>query len=264
MNPSNNPLKEKWRGGDCTVGAWLVVPSMITAEVVGKAGYDYVCVDMQHGLADYGDLRAMIPAIELGGSVPIARVPWNEPGIIGRVLDVGAFGVIIPMVNNAADAEAAVAACRFPPDGLRSFGKTRATIGRPGYLKEANESVVCIVMIETAEAISNLDEILSVPGIDVAYIGPSDLSVALGLAPLPHHDNEKFRAALDKVLAACGRHGVTPGMHTNSSLVGRRRQEGFQMLTATADLAVFSAAIETDLATARAATSQPARSPGND
>ena len=246
-----NPIKEKWQRGECAIGAWLAIPSSITAEIVGRVGYDYVCVDLQHGMSDYSDALGMFAAIELDDSVPFARSPWNEPGIIGRLLDGGALGVIIPMVNNRDDALAAAAACRYAPRGARSFGPTRVSLGRPSYPKEADETVLCITMIETAEAVANIDEILSVPGIDAAYIGPSDLSVSLGLPPGPHNEEKSFRDALEAVLKTCRRRGVIPGIHTNSKLAQRRLEEGFQLMTVSADLPLFRAAMEGDLAAAR-------------
>ncbi len=246
-----NPIKEKWQRGECSIGAWLAIPSALTAEIVGRAGYDHVCVDLQHGMSDYRDALGMFAAIELGGSVPFARPTWNEPGIIGRLLDGGALGLIIPMVNSRDDALAAAAACRYAPRGARSFGPTRASLSRPSSPQEADESVLCITMIETAEAVANIDEILSVPGVDAAYIGPSDLSVSLGLPPGPHNEDRSFLDALEKVLEACRRRGVTAGIHTNSKLAQRRREEGFQLMTVSADLPLFRAAIENDLAAAR-------------
>ena len=246
-----NQIRKKWQNGECAIGAWLAIPSTVTAEIVGRAGYDYVCVDLQHGMSDYRDALGMFTAIELGESVAFARAPWNEPGIIGRLLDAGALGIIIPMVNNRRDAEAASSACRYAPRGMRSFGPTRVSLGRPDYHKAANEEVLCVTMIETAEAVENVDEILAVDGIDAAYIGPSDLSVSLGLPAAPHHEEEIFRSALDKVVKACRRNGVIPGIHTNSSLAQRRRSEGFQLLTVSADVPLFRTAINNDLAAAR-------------
>ena len=123
-----NRLKEKWAAGEPTYGAWLAIPSPLVAEAAALAGFDYVCIDMQHGVADYQVAIAMLAAMRGSDSTPIVRVPWLEPGIIGRVLDAGALGVVIPMVNSRAEAEAAVAACRYAPAGARSFGPIQ--IGR--------------------------------------------------------------------------------------------------------------------------------------
>src|SRR6478672_10624907 len=162
-------LKTIWRAGGSALGGWLSLREPILAEAAGSSGYDYVCVDMQHGLADYEHTVVLLHALAGTPAVPIVRVPWNEQGIIGRVLDAGAMGVIIPMVNSPDEARRAVTACRFAPDGSRSFG--------PEYLGRPNELVACIPMIETKQAVESIDDILAVPGIDAIYIGPADLSI---------------------------------------------------------------------------------------
>ena len=251
-----NPLRAKWQNGECTIGAWLSIPSPVTAEIIGRAGFDYACVDLQHGMVDYADALVMFQSIELGSSVPFARVTWNEPGIIGRVLDLGAGGVIIPMVNNPADAEAAVASCRYAPTGRRSVGPTRIRIGRPDYFDGADEYVLCIPMIETAEAVANIDDILATPGIDAVYVGPSDLAVSLGVGgPGLHHDHPAFSEALETVVESCRRHGVVPGIHTTVDLVERRVAEGFQLMTVIIDVPTLQTAAAAQLAEARAKTS---------
>ena len=252
-----NPLREKWNNGECTIGAWLSIPSAVTAEIIGRAGFDYASVDLQHGMVDYADALAMFQAIELGGSVPFARVTWNEPGIIGRVLDLGAGGVIIPMVNTPADAEAAVASCRYAPVGRRSVGPTRIRIGRPDYFEGADEYVLCIPMIETAEAVANIDDILAIPGIDAVYVGPSDLAVSMGVGgPGLHNDHPAFSEALATVVDACRRHGVVPGIHTNVDLVERRVAEGFRLMTVIIDVPTLQTAAGDLLADARAKTAR--------
>ena len=183
-----NRLKAIWGSGQSAIGGWLTVPSSLSAETMAHAGFDWLCIDMQHGTIDYQVGVTMMQAISTTETVPIVRVPWNEPGIIMKSLDAGAYGVIIPMVNSRAEAEAAVGACRYAPWGYRSYGPGRAVLyaGRD-YAAHANETVLCICMIETGEAVANLEEILSVPGIDAVYVGPSDLSVSLGLPP--QYDN---------------------------------------------------------------------------
>ena len=234
-----NSLLRSWAAGDDTVGIWMTSDSPAVAEVVGGLGYDYVNVDMQHGFADYGKLVAMLRAIDgLGdGSTVTCRVPWNEPGIIGRVLDAGVMGVIIPMVNTAEQAERAVAACRYAPEGARSYGPIRASRVRGAdYFRSANQQVACIPMIETVEALHNLDAILDVPGIDAVYVGPADLSLTLGLPPRGDHDDESFNQALATIVAACDQRGIVPGIHANPAIVAKRREQGFRMVTATSDL----------------------------
>jgi 4-hydroxy-2-oxoheptanedioate aldolase len=147
-------------------------------------GYDWICIDMQHGVVDYQVAVTMLQAIGATATIPFVRVPWNEQGIIGKVLDAGALGVIIPMVNSVEEAKAAVASCRYYPLGSRSYGPTRAAYyAGAGYYPEANEQVACVPMIETKQAVERLDDILSVPGIDAVYVGPADLSITLGQQP---------------------------------------------------------------------------------
>ncbi|MEX0750636.1 MAG: aldolase/citrate lyase family protein, partial [Dehalococcoidia bacterium] len=198
-----NACKVKWRNGQPAYGAWLMIPSSISAEAVAHQGYDYVCIDMQHGFIDYQVAVTMLQAISLGESTPFVRVPWNDFSMINRVLDAGAMGVIIPMVNSVEEARAAVAACRYFPDGGRSYGPSRANwYAGADYFDHANEEVACVPMIETAQAVERLDDILAVAGIDAVYVGPSDLSVTYGQPPRP--DNEgKFDDARMKIAKGC-------------------------------------------------------------
>jgi 4-hydroxy-2-oxoheptanedioate aldolase len=247
-------LKQRWSRGETALGAWISLREPVAVQMACSAGYDYACIDMQHGLADYSDLLALVQAAA-GSSVPaLVRVPWNEPGIIGRVLDAGALGVIIPMVNSAAEAEQAVAACRYPPQGERSFGPALAsTTYGGGYAGTANRDVACIPMIETRAAMEHLDEILAVPGIDAVYVGPADLSFSYGLPPsLDNADEPVFRDALAAVVEACTRAGVVPGIHANAALAPRRRAQGFRMITASGDLSAVAGGLRQDLAAARA------------
>ena len=230
-----NPLHEIWEAGGTAHGGWLSIANTVTAEVMGAVGFDYLCVDMQHGTADYAATLAMFQTLHSSSSVPIARVPWNEPGIIGRVLDAGAHAVIIPMVNSVAEAQAAVAACRYPPDGGRSWGPIRAARLHEGYSPaSANSGVAVIPMIETAQAVDDLEDILQIPGIDAVYVGPADLSISYGLAPASDNDGA-FADALDKIVRVCTESGVVPGIHTTPQLAQKRRDQGFRMITITSD-----------------------------
>jgi 4-hydroxy-2-oxoheptanedioate aldolase len=227
-----NRVKRMWAAGEPALGGWLTVPSSFSAEIFARAGFDWITVDMQHGIVDYQAAVTMLQAISITDTVPFVRVPWNEPGIIMKSLDAGAYGVIIPMINSRAEAEAAVAACRYAPRGVRSYGPVRAALyaGRD-YFAHADDEVLCIAMVETAEAVGKLDDILSVPGVDAVYIGPSDLSVSLGLPPAYDHDDEKFAGAIERIVAACGKHNVVPGIHAGGPAVARKRiEQGFLMI----------------------------------
>lgn len=232
-----NEMKQRWADGEAAVGLWLSLPDPSVAESIGSLDPAYLVVDLQHGLIDYAHVRHLFQATQRSAATPMVRVPWNEPGIIGKVLDVGALGVIVPMVNTVEEAERAVASCFYQPKGVRSHGPIRAAQAHgSGYGEEANDQVACIVMIETAEAVENIDEILAVPGIDAVYVGPADLSRTLGLPPAGDHDEPRFIEAIDAILAGCANAGVAPGIHANPALVAKRLAQGFQMVTATSDL----------------------------
>lgn len=243
-------LRERWEAGDETLGFWLAVPTIVSAEIAARQTVDYVCVDTQHGVSDYMTMVGMVQAIELAGNTPLVRVPWNEPGIIGKTLDAGAYGVIVPMVNTRAQAEALVQAARYAPDGSRSWGPLVASLRHPDNRQWAADHVAVIPMIETAEALGNLDDILSVPGVDAIYVGPADLSLSLGLAPQSDHDEAVFNDALAAIVAGCRRHGVVPGMHATGALVERRREQGFRMITVTSDALAMRAGFAAELAAA--------------
>ena len=244
-------LREKWAAGDETLGLWLSVPSFVTAEIAARQPVDYVCVDTQHGVIDYLQSAALIQAIELSGGCPLVRVPWNEPGIIGKSLDAGAHGVIVPMVNTREQAEAVVRSARYAPDGSRSWGPVMAAMRHADNRAWAAEHVAAIPMIETAEAISNLDDILATPGIDAVYVGPADLSISLGLGPSGNDGNPVFDEALATIIDGCRRHGVVPGIHSTGALTTRRREQGFRMITVTSDGLAMRAGFASELAAAR-------------
>ena len=247
-----NPMRERWTAGEAALGGWLGIPSSFSAEIVARCDLDYVCVDTQHGLVDYSDSWKMLQAVNLGSATPVVRVPWNEPGIIGKSLDAGARGIIVPMVNTRAEAEAAVRACRYAPDGGRSYGPARV-VRQEGsdYFANANADVAVIPMVETAQAVSNLDDILSVPGVDAVYVGPSDLSVSLGMGPGNNDGKPAFDEAMAAIVAGCVRHGVIAGCHTVSELCQRRIAQGFRMITITSDTVALARALEDELRRAR-------------
>lgn len=176
-----NPLRARLDEPEALLGGWCTLPTSFAAELVGRSGVDYAVVDMQHGLGSYSDLISMLQAISLAGAVPLVRIPFGDYGLAQRALDAGAMGLIVPMVNNVDLARAAVNACRYPPIGERSFGPIRAKLHLGTDPQWANEQVMCLVQIETREAMSQLDGILDVPGIDGVYVGPADLALSHGL-----------------------------------------------------------------------------------
>ena len=240
-------LVKQWEAGGTSLGAWLSIANSVTAEAVARCNFDYVCTDLQHGVSDYSDAVSMMQATVLGGGIPIARVPWNEPGIIGRMLDAGAHGVIVPMVNTRAEAEAVVRSCRYAPEGSRSMGPIVSGMRDPSYLAWARENTAAIPMIETVEAIKNLDEILSVPGISAIYVGPSDLSISLGLPPANNDDIPSFTEALTTIVAACNRHGVVAGIHSTGAVAPLRIEQGFRMITVSGDMLAMRTAMAAEL-----------------
>ncbi len=248
-----NKALSAWRENRQTIGGWLSLANTHTAEIMGGLGFDWLCIDLQHGLLDYQDLTHMLPAISTGDTTPLVRVPWNEPYEIMKALDAGAYGVIVPMVNNREEAELAVAACRYPPDGNRSFGPIRAAVyGGRGYAAEANGQIACIAMIETAEGIEKLDEIVSTPGLDGVYIGPSDLALALGLSPIGDNEDPRHAETVLRIRDACRENGVAAGIHTSSVEFTRRYLDlGFNLVTLGSDARFMAKAAVADLAEVR-------------
>ncbi len=247
-----NTVKRAWREEKVTYGAWLSIPSAFSAEVMAHQGFDWLCIDMQHGVIDYQTAVAMLQAISTTETVPFVRVPWNEPGIIGKVLDAGAYGVIIPMVNSREEAEAAVGACRYVPDGYRSYGPIRAAYyAGADYSSHANEEIACIPMIETTTALAHLEEILAVPGIDAVYVGPADLSLTLGLPPRMDHDDESFQRARLTIAEECRSRGITAGIHATASLAPKHVEAGYRMITISSDIGSLAGGAAQDLRSVR-------------
>jgi 4-hydroxy-2-oxoheptanedioate aldolase len=248
-----NTLRSIWARGEAAVNGWLAIPSAFSAEVMAHQGFDSLTIDMQHGVVDYQVAVTMLQAISTTPVMPLARVPWNDPAYLMKILDAGVYGVICPMINRAAEAEALVRTCKYPPRGHRSWGPVRASLyAGADYGDHANDDLVVMAMIETADALKNLDEILAVPGIDAAYIGPSDLSMALGLKPRFDHTDGPVAEAQRTILAACVRHGVVAGIHTNSAAYALRMiAEGFQFVTLPSDARALAAKTADEVAAVR-------------
>jgi 4-hydroxy-2-oxoheptanedioate aldolase len=232
-----NKLKSIWARGEAVVNGWLSIPSAFSAEVMAHQGFDSLTVDMQHGVIDYQVAVTMLQGISTTGAMPLARVPWNDPARLMKILDAGVYGVICPMVNTRAEAEALVRACKYPPRGYRSWGPVRASIyAGADYGDHANDDIVVMPMIETAEAMKNLDDILSVPGVDGVYVGPSDLSLALGLKPRLDQTDAPVVEAQQKIAEACKRHGVVAGIHNSTATYALKMiAQGYQFVTLASD-----------------------------
>jgi 4-hydroxy-2-oxoheptanedioate aldolase len=237
-----NNLRALWAKDQAVINGWLHIPTTYTAELMAHAGFDSLTVDMQHGPPDFNDLLPMLTAISTTDVVPLARVPWNEPSMMMRALDAGVYGVIAPMINSRAECEAFVGACRYPPMGYRSNGPFRASVYAGGdYALRANDTVVTFAMIETADAVKNLDAILSVKGLDAIYVGPTDLQFSLYGTPIMDGTDEKYLAVLQEIINGCKRHGIYAGIHTGGPTYSKRMIEmGFRFVTVGGDTGLMS------------------------
>lgn len=231
-------LREIWNAGQGAIGGWCAIGSSFTAEVMAEQGWDCITIDTQHGLIGYTEMPAMLQAISTTEVTPLVRVSWNLPGEIMRALDAGAAGIICPMVSTPAEAAAFVGACRYPPDGFRSSGPTRARlIHGADYAERANAEVIALAMIETAEGLANAEAICATPGLDGIYIGPSDLSLALGGPPGQDSQDPVRLEAFSKILAACRASGIKAGVHTGGVAYSQQMLEmGFDLVSVGADV----------------------------
>jgi 4-hydroxy-2-oxoheptanedioate aldolase len=247
-SPQSRSLRLRWDRASPVLGAWCTLPDRFATEAAAAIGFDFVCIDAQHGLIDYRDVAQQVQALELGDVAPVVRVSWNEPAMIGKVLDAGAMSVIIPMVNSADEARAAVAASRYAPAGGRSFGPVGIGL-REGqdYLMRANDEVAVIIMIETVAALAEVDRIAAVPGVDALFLGPFDLSLSLGLSPGDNDGMKPFDEAVATVLASCRKHARKAGILSNREVALRRIQQGFDMVSVTMDIQALSRAMTDDL-----------------
>lgn len=237
-------VREIWQAGGAVINGWCGIPSSFAAEIMAHMGWDSLVVDMQHGVIDYQMMVSMLQGISTTNVAPIVRVPWNDPGTIMKTLDAGAYGVICPMINSRAECEAFVGACRYAPRGYRSSGPIRAALyGGPDYHAKANDVVVAMAMIETRQALDNLDAIASTPDLDAIYVGPSDLSISLGHSPGQDKNDEFMMSALRTVLDAARRHGIKAGMHTGSTAYARQMVAmGFDFVTVMGDVRLLTLA----------------------
>jgi len=249
-----NRLRTLWQQGQAAVNGWLAIGNSFSAEVMAHQGWDTLTIDMQHGVIDYPAMVTMLQAISTTPTVPIVRVPWLEPGILMKSLDAGAYGVICPMVNTREDAQRLVAYTHYAPRGTRSYGPVRANLyGGADYAGKANDTIVAFAMIETAQALDNLDDILSVEGLDAIYIGPSDLSLALGCRPVFDDVDPKAAQAIAHILERAKAHGVKAGVHNGLPEVALARAAmGFSFVTLSSDARILAGGSQQLLAAARA------------
>ncbi|MBK7261012.1 MAG: 2,4-dihydroxyhept-2-ene-1,7-dioic acid aldolase [Rubrivivax sp.] len=238
-----NRLRTLWRDDRAAINGWLAVPSSFSAEVMAHQGWDTLTIDLQHGVIDYAQMVTMLQAISSTPTVPVVRVPWLEPGIVMKALDAGAYGLICPMISTREQAQRLVSYTHYAPQGERSFGPVRASLyGGADYATEANKTVVVFAMIETAQALDKLDDILSVEGLDAIYVGPSDLSLALGCKPVFDDVDPKVAQALDHIVERARAHGVMAGVHNGRPDVALARiAKGYRFVTVSSDARMLAA-----------------------
>lgn len=237
MTQFSNPLHRIWQDGRAAANGWLAVPSVLAVEAMAAAGWDALTVDMQHGTADYSDLLSMLPVIEKSGIAPLVRVPWVDEAAIMRALDAGALGIIAPMIETAADAARFVSACRYPPEGGRSFGPVRARLTwGPDYPSRANREVVTLAMIETRSAVDSLEEILKVPGLNGVYIGPADLGSAFGFGPGFDRQEPEMLDLIEHIRRSAQAANLVCCLHCGSASYARQAAaRGMNMVTIGSD-----------------------------
>ena len=246
-----NLLRTLWQQDGYAVNGWLSLPASFSAEVMAHQGWDSLTIDLQHGLIDYQNAVGMLQAISTTRTVPFVRVPWLDPAIIMKVLDAGAYGVICPMINSAAEAHEFVAACRYPPAGIRSCGPIRANVyAGSDYVANANRTIITMAMIETRSGLDNLDEILSVEGLDAIYVGPADLALALGCEPRLDPTEEDVVKAIEYIVARARKKKIVAGIHTASTDNAQKMiRQGFQFVTVGSDVRLLIAKVSEVLQT---------------
>jgi len=245
----SNKIKQIWRDGKTGTMGWLLLSHTFTAEMMARQGFDCLAIDLQHGTSEMSDVLPILQAISQTDTVPIVRVGWNDPAAIMKALDLGAYGIIVPLINNSEEAKKAVSACRYPPVGIRSSGPLRAAhYGGDEYFSEANDEIIVMAMIETKEGLANLDEICATPGLDAIYIGPADLSFALGQHPRADNVDPVHLTTCDRILRAAHTHGIKAVMHcAGADFAAGALERGFDMVTLTTDLDSMIVGAQTQL-----------------
>lgn len=247
---TENPVKAMMAAGQAAVGGWITFCSPVVAEVMAQIGWDWIAVDVQHSPVGWDTIVNCFRAIQLGGGVPMARIPWNETVWIQRTLDAGAMGLIIPMINTRADAVQAVSNMRYSTRGQRSYGGSRL---RPyvdaDWRTWSDANMLCVVMIETVEAAQNAEEILSVDGVDACFIGPVDLALSMGITLDQIGPGTEHEALMQQVLAAGRKVGTPVGKHCNDGAeVKQRIAQGFQFLALANDVRFMTKQAQDELA----------------
>lgn len=244
-----NNVKEIWKNGKAVINGWLAIPNSFSAEIMSHENWDSLTIDIQHGLNDYSTSISMLQAISTTEKVPLARVPWNEPGIIMKMLDAGTYGIICPMINTKEECEKFVKACRYAPQGYRSVGPLRASIyGGQDYIQNANNEILTMAMIESKEAVKNLDEILSVKGLDAIYIGPADLGLSYGENPQFDVEENPIYEIIIKILEKAKKNNIYAGIHCGSSTYALKMIElGFNFVSILSDSRIMSIGVKTIL-----------------
>ncbi|HEY2952792.1 MAG TPA: aldolase/citrate lyase family protein [Verrucomicrobiae bacterium] len=231
----SNHVRHKLKRGEPSVGTWLTLPDTVAARLMAQTGFDWLTVEFEHTPVTFETAANSFAIIAASGCVPLARVPWNTGENIKRVLDTGAWGLVVPMVNSRAEAEAAVAAARYAPLGQRSIGgqmhAANFDTDPATYYARANDEILVVLMAEHVKAIEAADDILSVPGIDVLFIGPNDLHHSMGQPPAFESNDKEFVGAVQHILKTAKKHGVAPGIHVVDAAAAQRRiAEGFQFI----------------------------------
>jgi len=254
---TSNPIRQQWAAGQPVLNAWLSIPNSFTAELMAHQRYDALTIDMQHGLIDYQVMLGMLQAIHRRGPTPLVRVPWLDAAHIMKTLDAGVRGIICPMIDNRAQAEQLVSFVRYPPQGQRSFGPTRASLTMGAdYAATANADVLCFAMIETRSGMENLREIVTTPGLDAIYVGPSDLTLGL--------TGTRYRIGLDRtepemiealrtILAAAHGAGIKAALHcATPNYAAQALEWGFDLVTLANDVALLRDAASASIAALQA------------
>lgn len=239
-----NRLLQSWDSGRATLNGWLAIPDAASAELMAHAGWDSLTLDMQHGLIDYPQALSMLRAISTTETVPLVRVPWLDEGFIMKMLDAGAYGIICPMINTEEQARQFTRACRYPPRGNRSFGPIRAGLyGGDGYGDHADDLLPTIAMIETLEALDNLESILKVEELTGIYIGPADLSLAHGLKPSFDQQDSTVVQAIEHIIRTAKAMGKRAGVHNATVAYAKKMVDlGADFVTVGSDLRLMNTA----------------------